>query len=83
MTPAFNDLPGLLASVPDQALLAVPALAAFVTEYSCWELQLAEWHGRRIPNRHDGYHEWIREGRALFDRYDELTTMADDLLRGE
>lgn len=83
MTPSFDDLPALLASVPDQALLAVPALAAFVTEYSCWELQLADWHASRLPTRRAGYDGWIREGRALFDRYDELTTTAAALLRGE
>ena len=81
--PAFIDLPALLASVSDDALLANRALAALMVEYSCWDMQLAEWHGRRLPKRHDGFAEWISEGRALFDRLDELKTSAHDLLRGE
>ena len=63
--PAFIDLPALLASVSDDALLANRALAALMVEYSCWDMQLAEWHGRRLPKRHDGLRlpNWRRSRR--------------------
>jgi hypothetical protein len=40
-SPAFVDVPALLSSVSDEALLADSALTALVVEYACWELQLA------------------------------------------
>ena len=82
-SPAFVNLSALLASVSDQALLADPALAALMVEYSCWEMQLADWHDRRLPKRNERFNEWISEGRALFDRRDELKAIAYDRLRGE
>jgi len=50
-SPALVDLPALLASVSDEALLADPALPALVVEYACWELQLADWHAGQLPRR--------------------------------
>ena len=70
--PAFVDLPALLSSVSDQALLADPALRAFVVEHSCYELHLADWYARQPPRRHCEFNDWIIEGRALFDGLDEL-----------
>ncbi|WP_237567976.1 hypothetical protein [Mycolicibacterium lacusdiani] len=62
-------------------MLANPALSALVVEYSCWELHWNEW-GRRQPcKRGREFKEWIDEGRALFDRRDELKSLACALLR--
>jgi len=81
--PAFVDLSVLLASASDEALLADPALAALIVEYACWERELAEWHSRTLPQRHKGFNDWIGEGRALFDRRDEVKATAYALLRRE
>lgn len=75
-SPAFIDLPAMLASFSDRAVLANPALAELIVEFACWELELNEWSERRLPKRHSGFREWIKEGRALFDHRDELKAMA-------
>jgi hypothetical protein len=80
-SPAFADLPALLCSASDQALLANPALSALMVEYSCWELHMADWYARQRPRRHRDFNGWIVEGRALFDRLDELKKVAHDFLR--
>lgn len=80
-SPAFVDLPALLSSVSDEALLADPALSALVVEYACWELQLADWYARQRPRRDRDFNPWIVEGRALFDRLDELKGIAHGCLR--
>jgi hypothetical protein len=80
-SPAFVNLPALLSSVPDHALLSEPALSALMAEYACWELHLADWHGRQPPRRYREYDDWIGEGRALFDHRDELKQVAYALLR--
>jgi hypothetical protein len=79
--PAFIDVPALLSTASDHALLADPALSALAVEYACWELALADWHSRQRPKRDPEFHPWIAEGRALFDRLDELKTVAHDCLR--
>ncbi len=70
--PAFIDVPALLSRASDQAVLADPALSAVVVEYACWELALADWHAQQRPKRDPEFYDWIAEGRALFDRLDEL-----------
>lgn len=75
-SPAFIDVPALLSSTSDQALLADPALSALAVEYACWELALADWHARQRPKRDPEFHGWIVEGRGLFDRLDELKQVA-------
>jgi hypothetical protein len=79
--PAFVDLPAIPASASDPAVLADPELAALVVEFTGWEMQLAECHDRRMPKTHDGFDEWIREGRTLFDDRDELKGRAYALLK--
>jgi hypothetical protein len=79
----FIDLPALMSSASDQALLADPALTALMVEYSCWELHLADWYARQQPKRHREFNAWIVEGRALFDRLDELKRVAHDGLRSD
>jgi hypothetical protein len=79
--PAFVDLPALLASAPDRAVLANPALASLMVEYDCWDRQAAEWYDRRMPKRNVDFNPWIDEGRALFSRRDELAEIACVLLK--
>jgi hypothetical protein len=79
--PAFVDLPAVLASISDRAMLANPALSALVVEHSCWELHWNEWVRRQPSKRGREFTEWIGEGRALFDRRDELKALACALLR--
>lgn len=81
-SPAFVDLPALLASVSDEALLADPELSALTVEYACWELQLADWYARQPRRRDNRFSAWIAEGRTLFDRLDELKKIAHECLRG-
>ncbi len=80
-SPAFIDVPALLSAASDQALLDDPALSALVVEYACWEISLADWHSRQRPKRDPQFHSWIAEGRALFDRLDQLKAVAHDCLR--
>jgi hypothetical protein len=80
-SPVFVDLPALLSATSDQSLLADPALSALMVEYSCWELHLADWYARQRPRRHREFNGWIVEGRALFDRLDELKKVAHKCLR--
>lgn len=80
-SPAFVDLPALLSSVSDEALLADPALRALLVEYACWELQLADWHAGQLPRRDPEFDHWIAEGRLLFDRLDELKRATHGRLR--
>jgi hypothetical protein len=80
-SPAFVDLPALLSSASDQALLSDPALSAVMVEYSCWELRMADWYTRQQPRPHREFNGWIVEGRALFDQLDELKEIAHDCLR--
>jgi|KBSSwiStaDraftv2_1062776.scaffolds.fasta_scaffold09526_8 hypothetical protein len=75
-SPAFIDVPAFLSSASNQALLADPALSALTVEYACWELALADWHARQRRKRDPEYPGWIAEGRALFDRLDELKKVA-------
>lgn len=79
--PAFVNLPALLASVLDQAVLADPAIGALMVEYACWEVHLAEWRDRQPPRSHRDYDDWIGEGRGLFDQRDDLKGTAYGLLR--
>jgi hypothetical protein len=79
--PAFVNLPALLSSVSDQALLADPTLRALVVEHSCYELHLADWYARQRPRRHAEFNDWIIEGRVLFDGLDELKKTAYSYLR--
>ncbi len=81
-SPVFVDLPALLASASDEALLADPELSALTVEYACWELQLADWHARQPRRRDHGFSAWIAEGRTLFDRLDELKKLTHECLRG-
>jgi hypothetical protein len=81
-SPAFTDVPALLSSVSDRALLTNPALSALAVEYACWDLALADWYGRQRPKRDREFPGWIAEGRRLFDRLDELKTVAHSCLRG-
>jgi hypothetical protein len=80
-SPAFVDLPALLASVSDEALLADPELSALTVEYTCWEIQLADWYARQRRRRDHGFSTWIAEGRMLFDQLDELKKVAHGCLR--
>ena len=80
-SPAFVDLSALLSSVSDQALLADPALRTLMVDYSCYQLQLADWHARQPPRRHGEFNDWIIEGRALFDGLDALKKIAHNYLR--
>jgi hypothetical protein len=81
VSPAFIDLPALMSSVSDQALLADPGLEALFVEYFCYEVHLADWHARQPARRHHEFKDWIIEGRALFDRLDALKTSACSYLR--
>lgn len=78
---AFIDLPALLSSASDQALLSDSALSALMVEYSCWELRMADWYTRQRPRPHPEFMGWIREGRALFDQFDEMKKIAHNCLR--
>lgn len=80
-SPAFVDLSALLSAVSDEALLADPALRALMVDYACYQLHLADWHARQPPRRHGEFKDWIIEGRALFDRLDELKEIAYRRLR--
>jgi hypothetical protein len=78
---AFIDLPALLSSASDQALLSDSVLSAHMVEYSCWELRIADWHTRQRPRPHPEFKGWIHEGRALFDQLDEMKKIAHNCLR--
>jgi hypothetical protein len=80
---AFVDLPALLSSASDRALLSDPALSARVVEYSCCELRMADWYTRRRPRPHREFSGWIVEGQALFDQLDELKKIAGNCLRSD
>ena len=80
-SPAFVDLSALLSSVSDRALVANPALQALMTEYSCQQIYLADWHARQPTRRHPEFNDWIIEGRALFDGLDALKKIALSCLR--
>lgn len=82
------DLPAMFSSVSAQELLAKPLLRALMIEYWCWEQGMADWYARQPARRHRDFAGWIIEGRALFDRLDELKQLASgvdlvDTLTGE
>lgn len=78
---AFVDLSGLLSSTSNRALQSDPALRILMVEYSCLEVHVADWYRRQPAQRHSEFKGWIREGRELFDRGDELKQTAFALLR--
>jgi len=78
---AFIDLPALLSSASDKALLSDPALSALMVEYSCWELRMADWYTRQRPKPHPEFKGWIVEGRTLFDQLDDMKKIAHNCLR--
>ncbi|MGA9361731.1 MAG: hypothetical protein WBW75_28200 [Mycobacterium sp.] len=70
------DLPAIFSSASAQELLAKPALGALMVEYWCWEQGMADWYARQPVRRHRDFAGWIVEGRALFDRLNELKQLA-------
>lgn len=70
------DLPAIFSSASAQELLAKPVLRALMVEYWCWEQGMADWYARQPVRRHRDFAGWIVEGRALFDRLDELKQLA-------
>ncbi|WP_424076559.1 hypothetical protein [Mycobacterium sp.] len=73
------DLPAIFSSASAQELLTKPALGALMVEYWCWEQGMADWYVRQPVRRHRDFVGWIVEGRALFDRLDELKQLARGL----
>jgi hypothetical protein len=73
------DLPAIFSSASARELLAKPSLRALMVEYWCWEQGMADWYARQPVRRHRGFAGWIVEGRALFDRLDELKQLARGL----
>ena len=70
------DLPAIFSSASARQLLAKPVLRALMVEYWCWEQGMADWYARQPVRRHRDFAGWIVEGRALFDRLDELKQLA-------
>lgn len=70
------DLPAILSSASTRELLTNPVLRALMVEYWCWEHGMADWYARQPVRRHRDFAGWIVEGRALFDRLDELKQLA-------
>ena len=76
------DLPAVFSSASAEQLLTKPVLCALMVEYWCWEQGMADWYARQPVLRHRNFAGWIVEGRALFDRLDELKQLARKCLQG-
>jgi hypothetical protein len=76
-TSIFTELPSGLSSLTVRELNENPDLCEVLVEYSCLELELADWYSREPRRSSRGeFRSWITEGRTLFDRLDEIQKTA-------
>jgi len=73
----FTELPSALSAMTVRELTENPDMCAVLVEYSCLELELADWYSREPRRSSRGeFRSWITEGRSLFDRLDEIQKTA-------
>lgn len=73
----FADLPNVLSSFSTRELAEDPQLCALLAEYSSTEFELGDWYSRQPARRNSAdFRRWITEGRAIFDRRDEVKRTA-------